>query len=192
MIRLLLALSLALACLPARASARAVHIIYVEPQGETLTAAEQGAARAGIQGAINYWQILAPEPVPLTIAGERTITATGDIYDSFEWSRAYFAEPPDLTIFIIDGNHPLMRDYLAQSQTALGLIWALRGSGDDFAATIAHELGHVVYGLPHQYVEAGIMGLDPTWAYQHQWIGCASLAALGAPCRVVWLPMVRG
>jgi len=192
MTRSLLVLSLALVCLPTHTSARMIRIVYVEPVGELFTVTEQVAARAGMQGAIDFWQALAPNPVPLLIASERTITATGDIFDTFEWSRTYFAGPPDLTIFVIDSSHPLMRDYLAQSQTALGLIWALRGAGDDFAATLAHELGHVVYGLPHVYDETGIMGLDPTWAYQHRWIGCASLAALGRSCHIVWLPVVRG
>ena len=180
-----LILLLSLLCPPARA----VYIIYVEPVGQALTVAEQTAARAGVQAAIDYWQALAPSPVPLAIASERTITATGDVTAGFEWSRAYWTN--GITIFVIDTDRPLLGAYLAQSQTALGLIWAVRGSGDTFAATMAHELGHVVYGLPHQYQAAiDIMGLDPTPAYQRRTIGCATLARLGRPCVAVWLPLV--
>lgn len=171
--------------------AHAIHLIYVEPTGAIFTPAEQAAARSGIAGAVAFWQDLAPTPVPLMIADERMITATGDIYQSLEWSRPDWGTPPALTIFVIDGSTPLLGDSLAQSQTPLGLVWALRGDGDTFAATMAHELGHVVYGLPHQYQASNdVMGLDPLTAYQRRSIGCASLAELGRPCARIYLPLV--
>lgn len=170
---------------------RPIQLIYVEPPGAVWTAEERAAAAAGVQAALDYWQELAPEPAPLAITSARVITTTADIYQQLEWSRPYVAGPPELTIFLIDGTAPLLGTSLAQSQTPLGLIWVLRGEGDDFAATIAHELGHVIYELPHQYQDAGdIMGFVPTAAYQARRVGCPSLAALGRPCASVWLPLI--
>jgi hypothetical protein len=169
---------------------RPIHIVYVEPPGAVWTAEERAVARAGVQASLDFWQELAPAPIALAITSERTITTTGDIYAQLSWSRPYW-QPPGLTLFVIDGDQWLLGTSLAQSQTPLGLIWALRSSGDDFAATIAHELGHVAYGLPHQYQDGGdIMGMTPTAAYQARTIGCASLAQLGRPCAAVWLPLI--
>jgi len=169
---------------------RPIHIIYVEPPNTVWTTDERAEARAGVQAALDFWQQLAPVPVPLAIASERVITTTDDIYAQLAWSRPYW-QPPGLTLFLIDGDQWLLGTSLAQSQTPLGLIWALRASGDDFAATIAHELGHVVYGLPHQYQDGDdIMGFAVTAAYQARRIGCASLAELGRPCAQVWLPFI--
>ena len=170
---------------------RTIHLVFVEPVGSPpRTPAEWAAARASIADAARFWEARAPITTTLRIADDiSVITMDGDIVDSFAWSQPYWSR--DLTIFVIDTPQPLLGAYLAQSQTALGLVWAVWGAGDTFAATIAHELGHVVYGLPHQYQEAtDIMGLDPIVAYQHHWIGCASLAELGAPCQSVWLPVV--
>jgi hypothetical protein len=169
---------------------RPIHIVYVEPPGAVWTAQERTEARAGVLAALDFWQQLAPAPIPLAITSERTITTTGDIYAQLTWSRPYW-QPPGLTVFLIDGNAWILGTSLAQSQTPLGLIWALRASGDDFAATIAHELGHVVYELPHQYQDGNdIMGFAVTAAYQAGRIGCASLAELGRPCVSVWLPLI--
>lgn len=193
MLRLLLLITLLYPLTPGAPAPRLIHIVYVQPQEASapLTLTQQAAARASIAEALAFWQDLAPQPRPLTIADERTITASGDIEDSFEWSRPAWQGPPDLTLFVINSTKPLLGNSLAQSQTPLGLIWALRGDGDAFAATIAHELGHVVYGLPHQYQDAGdIMGLAPIVAYQQRFLGCSTLAQLGAPCRQVWLPLI--
>jgi hypothetical protein len=193
MLRSFIALLIAICAAPAAASqqARPIHIIYVEPPGAVWTAEEQAAARASVQRALDFWQHLAPAPLPLSIASARLITSTDDIYDQFDWSRPYFAGPPDLTLFLIDGATPLLGQYTGQSQTPLGLIWVLYSGGADVEATLAHELGHVVYGLPHQYEEkVDIMGLAPLIAYQVPTIGCASLAALGRPCARVWLPLI--
>jgi hypothetical protein len=165
--------------------------VFVQPTSEPgpFAHAEQDAARSSIAAAVVFWHDHAPHPIPLVIADTRLITVAGDLAASVEWSRPDWTTPPDITIFVINTIRPLLGDSLAQSQTPLGLVWAMRGDGETFAATIAHELGHVVYRLPHAYGDEDIMSLAPIAAYARQWVGCTSLARLGRPCARVWLPL---
>lgn len=176
---------------PSACPERRIHIVYVEPPGQTLTIEHQAAVQAGIEQAIAFWQDLAPLETTLTLADSYLITTTAPLTGSLEWSRPYFADPTDLTLFVIDSPGPLVGDAVAQSQAPLGIIWALRGDGPGWGATIAHELGHVLYDLPHQYQDAeDIMGLVPLAAYERHMIGCSSLAQLGRPCQHLALPLI--
>lgn len=171
---------------------RTVHVIFVEPAGETFTLEEQASAWLGIKHAIAYWEQLSPITTSLTLAEPQLITSTESMTGSLEWSRPYWADPADVTIFIIDSPWPLVGDAVGQSQTPMGIIWVLRTEGLDFEATVAHELGHVLYKLPHEYDarDLDIMGLAPVGAYMEPAIGCASLAQLGRPCASLFFPMV--
>lgn len=172
--------------------ARPLHLVYVEIPHAVWSTEERTEARRSIEAALDFWQQLAPAPVALEIASEQIISTTEVVTAQLEWSRPYFLGPPALTIFLIDTTDPLLGSSWAQSQTPLGLIWAIKGSGGHFAATMAHELGHVVYGLPHAFGETDIMGLDPHPAYDARTIGCESMARLGRPCARLWLPVVAG
>lgn len=185
--RSLAAVVLVLACsLPTQIQAARppLHLVYVEPPGAVWSLQERADARQGIEAALAFWQALAPTPAPapLFIIDERTITGTVD---------DVLPRPSEagLTIFVIDSTAPLLGNYWALA--APGVIWALRGDGDHFAATIAHELGHAVYGLPHAYGDIDIMALDPMPAYAAHTIGCTTLARLGRPCTHLWLPVVN-
>ncbi len=185
-------LALLLLCpLPPPPPGRAVAIVYVARPGSPFPG--QAQTRAAIQSAIDYWQVLAPEPILLAITSERTITIDGDIEENYEWSLPYWSAPPTVTLFMLDTDRPLGGDRPAFAMTRMdvGVIWSVRGEGDWLAAILAHEIGHAAYRLPEQYQDADdIMGLAPIWAYQQRHIGCASLAILGHPCMQVWLPMI--
>jgi hypothetical protein len=81
-------------------------------------------------------------------------------------------------------------------------IWPALGCSEWHKVTIvdgagpwvaAHELGHAVYGLPDLYEGLDIMNpFQAREAYEVGAVGCASLAALGAPCRRVYLPIAAG
>jgi hypothetical protein len=113
------------------------------------------------------------------------------LHFAIEWSRPSWSGPPDVTLFVIDSPYSLTGDAVGQSQTPMGIIWVLRTDGEAFEATVAHELGHVLYDLPHAYdAGADIMGLVPLAAYQVPMVGCASLERLGRPCARVFFPLV--
>lgn len=173
---------------------RAVHVIVVEPVGEQQTAAEATHSAASVVGAISFWQTLAPTPTQLTVTDTRMITVTGDPLASLDWSLPYLTDAsPDVTIFIIDTstNHGRLLGFAAgEAQAYYGAVWAVLDGypgPDGLAATLAHELGHVLYGLPDAPGQ-DIMGY-PVAAYHARFIGCTSLAALGAPCRAFYLPV---
>jgi hypothetical protein len=169
-----------------------VHVVFVEPEGETFTADEQAAALASVEHAIRYWETLSPITTSLELAEPMLITSTGSMIGSLEWSRPYWASPADVTLFVIDSPWRLIGDVLGQSQTPCGIIWVIRGEGQWFESTIAHELGHVLYHLPHEYdAGADIMGINPLMAYVEPTIGCASLERLNHPCRSLFFPLVN-
>lgn len=81
-------------------------------------------------------------------------------------------------------------------------IWPALGCSEWHKVTIvdtagvwvaAHEIGHAVYALPD--LTEGLDIMNP-WrardAYDRGAVGCASLAALGSPCRRVYLPIAAG
>lgn len=188
MMRLLFILAL---LLPQAPPARGLVVVFVEPKGETFTADEQAAAMAGIDGALAFWRDHLADPIAVNVITTEFITATDRMTDSLDWSQPYWASPNDVTLFVIDSPYPLVGDAVGQAQTPLGLIWVLRTDGDAFAATVAHELGHVVYNLPHAYDDPDdIMGIVPLIAYQRGTIGCTSLARLEQPCARLYVPMV--
>jgi hypothetical protein len=63
-------------------------------------------------------------------------------------------------------------------------------------ATIAHELGHVLFDLPDSYlddlacVQVDIM-CDPSVAYYNNNLGCRSREVLGHPCFRVYMPVTQ-
>lgn len=181
--------------LPPAPLARAVHVFIVEPTGEQQTAAEQTFVAASVVGAIDFWHTLAPTPTELTVTDTHMITVTGDPLASLDWSRPYLTDASsDVTIFVIDTstNHGRLLGFAAgEAQAYYGAVWAVLDGypgPDGLAATLAHELGHVLYGLDDA-PGLDIMGY-PVAAYHAHFIGCTSLAALGAPCRALYLPVV--
>lgn len=170
---------------------RCIRVVFVVPPGEQLTNAEQAEAIAAVAGGVAFWH------ADLPIKSTSVITIAADT--SLEWSRPYLHDASaDLTLFIIDNSTNgklLPNGAVGQAQDYYGAIWVVLhgfpGEGG-LAATIAHELGHVVYGLddlPPGLTD--IMSMPPTVAYHAGFIGCTSLAAIEAPCHYSYMPLVK-
>lgn len=176
---------------------RIIHILFVVPTGETLTNAEQARGVAAVADAVAFWTEHSPIATDLRIRSTVVMTTT-DAYTSLEWAGPLLRDAnPEVTIFIIDNSASgklLLGHSVGQAQDYYGAAWIVLDGfpGDDgLAAALAHELGHVVYGLDD--LPAGptdIMRMPPTAAYRAGWIGCESLAALGAPCVRFYVPMM--
>lgn len=166
-----------------------VRVVFVQPKGQTLTREERSLQDTRL--AIGYWSALSPITTTLTIVDTQVISVEEDTYNQFEWSRPYFLEG-GVTIFVIDnsdGNTPIMRGFNAQSQTHYKVIWTLTNNGP---ATIAHELGHILYSLPHQVDQPlDIMNTMPSAAFDAGVLGCKSLELLGGKCHKSYLPIME-
>lgn len=170
---------------------RCIRVVFVVPPGERLTNAEQAQAITAIAGGVAFWH------ADLPIQSTSVITIGVDT--SLEWSRPYLHDDAvDLTIFVIDNSTSgklLPGGAVGQAQDYYGAIWVVLNGfpgPDGLAATIAHELGHVVYDLddlPPGLTD--IMSMPPTTAYRARFVGCTSLAQLERPCSYTYLPLVK-
>lgn len=200
---IILALALALAPTPARSATLPivlpVAIVVVESPGETLDAEQRTSATQAVADALDWWAALAPRSLAWEFTDERTISAENPFIDS-AWLSPHLSYHGETIELYLVANHATHRGLLGGGyagfaapayRAAVVTTWSAGGA----APAIAHELGHVLYGLPDLYTvpggcaETDIM-CEPTSAYRQRWIGCESLAALGAACNRAWLPVV--
>lgn len=134
----------------------------------------QGNVISDVLDAVDWWQRLSPIPIHLSVA-EKTpqgalATEVVPIYVLASSAESY-----------TDGYH----------------IW-IGNDGPFRAATIAHELGHVLFDLPDWYLQPGSCDLidimcEPVSAYTSGVVGCRSLnTILSGACRVrrTFLPVL--
>lgn len=194
--RLVMLLTLALLIQPVP---RPVRIILVVPPGEMLTEAERADYRTYTQASFDWWQQHAPEPIVHTLDTTEVITPNADVYHDLRWSMPYLIENnPGVTLFLIDNSESgrlLFNDSGGEAQPYYGAIWAVMNGVPSVEAIITHEIGHVVYRLEHPKTCGAVLDimcyLGLVTAYRLGFIGCASLAALNAPCTYTYLPMVQ-
>jgi len=178
---------------------RQIAIVFVQPVGETLTGEEQADGALAVSDAAAFWEQHSPIAVRLAIASSVVITAGDEVYTAsgaMGLPRPYSAGS-SVAIFLVDNS--AARRLFEGGRTAMallggGLVWAvLYGvpGPDGLAATLAHELGHAVFGLVDLIGDpVDIMSPALVSAYQAGVIGCRSRAALGAPCLAIYLPLV--
>lgn len=179
---------------------RAVHLLLAVPPGERLIEDEAAAGQRATEAAMAFWVERSPVPTALTLADTQTITTTADAYrDTAYYRRFEVWGQPDVYVMIVDNSQS--RVVFAEGAAgfadagygfAAAVFYGYPGQ-DALAATIAHELGHVLYGLPDRpgaCADDVMCSPAPTAAYHARFVGCGSLAALGVPCRRIYLPML--
>ncbi len=172
-----------------------IDIVYVQPAGESLTADEQQQALGAVRAAAEWWHDLSPIPTAFSTGVTSTLVLTAtDPLASFAWLKARATVSERITVYVIDNSNSrrlLFGDSAGEAQDYYGVVavvlYGLPGP-EGLAATVAHELGHVAYGLDDlSPLTLDIMG-DAAGSYARRFVGCESLAALGRPCVRVWLP----
>jgi hypothetical protein len=182
---LLLLIALLGGAAPAPAPPLPVRVILVG----AFTPAEQAEALARTQRALDFWSARAPAPV----------------YAEAQLAAA-LAAPADLSAWMASlGGHERPTVYIVKAPpypasplrpwASYALRYALMTY--DFPlgaeATLAHELGHLIYDLEDTYPcgETDMM-CNQKSAYRLGRLGCATLAQLGGACQYVALPMMGG
>lgn len=188
MIALIFILSL---LVPPAPIVRDVRIVFVEPVGEAYSPVRATQAQTAITSAAAFWSGYAA----LSVTSTSILTTTGDTFGDLTWSLPMLAPNGPVTIFILDNNVSNARlpgGDVGDAQDYYGAIWVCQ-FGDVLPAVLAHELGHVLFGLPDWYrapelcAHPDIM-CDHVAAFQRGFIGCASLAFIGTPCHEVFIP----
>jgi len=113
-------------------------------------------------------------------------------YENFEWIDLYKDE---LTLYIVYTNGAAFVTG-THGAASYELMFAVITSSSSWPeAIIAHEFGHLMFGLPDLYHDNPCNVTDimcnPVQAYRMGMIGCQSLATLGKPCMFVSLPLIH-
>lgn len=186
MYRLIVILLLTLFIQAIQLPTRSIQVVFIQPQNEEFTDAEQRKVLTDLNAALNYWNVNAPLYYTIVISSTYFLTTTEDILN--ETNRPVPVE--DLAIFVVDNSNS--GRYLLQNRF-VGIasdtsIWTVTTAN---AETYAHELGHLLYRLGHHYdQEVDIMNLTPEIAWSYQILGCATAEDVGKPCRKYYLPIV--
>lgn len=166
-----------------------VYLIFVQPSGEYYTPEEKTAITHTVYRATAFWGY------DNILIYENMIYPDQDVYSLplSEWAVLPQSQPNTITIYVVDNSESrryFFTGYLGYAQDYYRFAAVLSSSW--LAATLAHELGHVLYGLPDWYLSEceGIdIMCDAIAAWQIGFIGCKSLAYIGKPCQKYYLPM---
>ncbi len=177
----------------AKTISKPVHIVYIEPVGEIFTQQEQEQTYSYVENAIQYWQTLSPITTTLSIVDTEFLTTTEDVLEypglaSYLNNKVRISDT-EVYLYIIDNSNSLR--FISQDNDGLADYYSIWVTTSSLDSTYAHEFGHNLYNLPHQFQESiDIMGLYPKAAFDRHTIGCASLQELGSKCHIILLPIV--
>lgn len=165
-----------------------VDVFLVVPQGETATTQDLERVNQSVSGAISFWS-RAPNPVPLELRNSMIMTTTLNVYSTIGWGDPYIQDNTTAIFVILNRNSGKLLFGRVAGVAGLDAMYVV--TGGQFEATVAHEIGHFVYGLPDLSppFTRDIMS-TPSWAYPDGVIGCQSLALLGTPCKDIYLPII--
>jgi hypothetical protein len=199
LIKLFVVLSIVIATIPQQQGIdRHIRLVFVQPRDETFTQEEQEQSITKLKDAASFWQDLSPIPTRLDIASTELLTTTEDVYYTHEWYSPYLSSNDHtVTVFIIDNsesNQRIAGRATGRAYPDYGIVWAVLTTNlpNGLPATLAHELGHVLYDLKDLYT--GSCNLDimcnMVTAYRMRFISCESLEALGAPCKRIYMSII--
>lgn len=180
---------------------RDIHLVFVQPQGETFTPEEQALATQQVRDGIAFWMDRAPLSTQVRVRSSQLLTTDADVFRTVEWSQPFWntSATAGITLFVIDNSESsdAFWDTLpafCYPQYSVAMILLSQRVQDAVAISVAHELGHLLYNLPDLYYDGPCTGIDimcePVMAYRMRFIGCTSLATMGSPCQRVVLPML--
>jgi hypothetical protein len=168
-----------------------VHLLFIQPTGEVYTQQEQAETIQAVHDSAAFWGYA------VDIVDTQLITTNVDVYNEpiTMWSTLSVAEQNEVYVYAVDhsSSGALLFGYGGYAQDYYRLLVIVNGNAQD--ARIAHELGHVLYGLPDWYKIPGKCNApdimcDAEYAYRKNIKGCNTLAFLGTPCYTISLPLI--
>lgn len=172
-----------------------LQVIFIVPSGEQLTDSEQEYTLQSIRNGYTFWNKDIPE-VQSSITAIDTDPYGGVIT---EWCICVLSATDSTTIYVIDNSSGKQLLFNSQGGYAQEyykfIVLVYDASPVELSARVAHELGHILYSLPDFYTEPlQCQQIDimcyPQIAYEKRFIGCLSLAYIGAPCIRTTLPLI--
>lgn len=177
-----------------------IHVVVVNPEGETVDGNELSHAMADVEAALDWWEQLSPIDINSSITSATVITKTADYYQNVVNSNEDMISNDHITIFIINNkttHTSIYSGYMGISMSEMNAAWIASSMPHQsmIRPLIAHELGHVFFNLEDLNVYdiactiPDIM-CDPLVPYHSTFIGCRSLESMGSPCSKLFLPLV--
>jgi hypothetical protein len=169
-----------------------IYLIFVQPKGEEYTTQEQAYSIEQVHKAVGFWGYTATIETAF-------ITTEQDVYtlpiDS--WGILPAVEGTAITIYVVDNSQSRSLYFGSYGGYAQDYYRLATGLSSTFlAATLAHELGHVLYGLPDWYRDPTLcyatdIMCDGVAAFNAGVIGCRTLDFIGRPCKKIYLPRIQ-
>lgn len=170
-----------------------IHLLFVQPSGETYTQQEQEETVQAIERASAFWN------VPVRIVSTQVITTNVNVYSETidKWASLKVVSPQTVYLYVIDNSehhNVLFTGYGGYAQNYFRLIVILNDADQD--AYLAHELGHILYNLPDWYLIPGKCNSPDIMcgsvdAFRKNIKGCNTLEFLGTPCYKVYIPLIQ-
>lgn len=179
----MLILALILALLPPAAPPTPVRVVLVG----AFTPAEQAEAVSRVERAVAFWEARAPQPAGAVVVTPPVLAVLPDSYPAWLADLGFHDE---YTVYILNTPPYPFGPVHWHANFAQRYTVTTYNHPVSTEATLAHEIGHLLYNLPDLYPcgETDIM-CNPASAYPDR-LGCATLAHLGAPCQRVALPLL--
>lgn len=168
-----------------------IHLLFVQPSGETYTDQEKIETIQAVHDAAQFWGYTA------IITSSDILKTDKDVFNEpiSDWSTLSVAPQNEVYIFVIDNSNSgsLLFGYGGYAQNYYRLIAVVNKGAQ--AAHIAHELGHIIYDLPDWYkipgkcMQIDIM-CDSEPAYNQHFKGFDTMRFIGEPVYQIALPVV--
>ncbi len=161
-----------------------LDVVFVNTDRGSFSQEDIQAYLGYVDNAAQFWSI-APA---VTVSTQYHARA----YTTLDWIDLY-KDIPTLYIVYTHGTALLSGTHGTASHQFMFAVTTSASPWPD--ATIAHEFGHLYFGLPDWYLDGECNQTDimcnHVQAYLNGVIGCKSLAYLGSPCMSVSLPLIR-
>lgn len=160
-----------------------LDVVFVDTDRGAFTQNDRNEYLGYIGNVSRFWNITPA----ITVSSQYVARA----YMNLDWIDLYKDIP---TLYIVYTNGTALI-HGSHGTAAYDFMFAVTTDSSPWPeATIAHEFGHLYFGLPDLYKEncntTDIM-CNHVEAYRLGKIGCQSLAILGRPCMSVALPLIR-
>jgi len=162
------------------------RVVFVSVETDTLGVDRATELRL-VEEAFQFWQDHSPITTTFSLSDTAWVTSTNPITDVSSWP---VTSGDDVLVWVVEQTSRFYNKY--EGLGGGGVVWVVGGDSDRFRGVVAHEIGHAVYTLDHALTEPwDIMGVEPQWAIQRNFLGCTTMGKLGRPCLHTYVPIAE-
>jgi hypothetical protein len=170
-----------------------VRVVLVATDEGGYTDEQRADILARVERALAFWYDRAPQAIATTVEAAAPLAAPGDLA---LWV-ADLTPHSEHTVYVVNNEAtglPLPGGSYGAASHALRFALVTSRAPLSAEAVLAHEFGHLLYGLRHVCPDGGGSDImcNHVGAYRLGKLGCGTLGQLGRPCQRLGLMMVGG